>query len=343
MEYHQTMLLSDHSYPHFNVYSQADIEGLVNKRPGETKLGEHVHTIPEEHPVSYLAELPGRFVLLGIPEDIGVRANGGIGGTQSLWVPALKAILNRQYKDDTGSLTVLGAFNFERWMDHSLEETSMALRQRVAQIDDAVFPVIEEIVKAGKVPIVIGGGHNNAYPILKGASGVREAPVNCINLDAHSDYRPMEGRHSGNGFRYARNEGYLSRYAVIGLHEAYNSIEILRDLEADPDLHYSFYEEIFLKESQTFHDAVAAAITHTKGQPTGIELDLDCIAGVLSSAATPSGITVLQARQYLHWCSQSVDVAYLHITEGAVQLRDGREDGSTAKLIAYLVGDFLRG
>nr|WP_233167177.1 arginase family protein [Pedobacter sp. ASV2] len=33
-----------------------------------------------------------------------------------------------------------------------------------------VFPIIEKIVAAGKVPIVIGGGHNNAYPIIKGSS-----------------------------------------------------------------------------------------------------------------------------------------------------------------------------
>ncbi len=35
------------------------------------------------------------------------------------------------------------------------------------------------------------------------------AQINSINLDAHSDFRPAEGRHSGNGFRYAEEDGYL--------------------------------------------------------------------------------------------------------------------------------------
>jgi formiminoglutamase len=335
------MFLPDQAHPQFDVYSQADINALVNVRAGETKLGQRVNTLPKGADISHLAEMEGRCVLIGIPEDIGVRANGGVGGTQSLWQPALRAILNRQYVEAMESLIVLGAFNFDNWIDISLGETPEELRARVAMIDAVVAPLIEDIVGADKVPIVIGGGHNNAYPLLKGTAQAIGLRLGCINLDAHSDYRALEGRHSGNGFRYARSEGYLSRYAVIGLHQAYNSVEILKDFNQDPGLHYSLYEDIFLKETQTFRTAVDAAIAHTTNHPTGLELDLDCIQGVLSSAATPGGITVLQARQYLHWCTRKVDVAYLHLTEGAVQLRDGRTDSSTAKLIAYLIGDFL--
>jgi arginase family enzyme len=32
--------------------------------------------------------------------------------------------------------------------------------------------------------------------------------VNAINFDAHSDFRILEGRHSGNGFSYAYEEGF---------------------------------------------------------------------------------------------------------------------------------------
>jgi formiminoglutamase len=166
--------------------------------------------------------------------------------------------------------------------------------------------------------------------------------VNCINLDAHSDYRMMEGRHSGNGFRYAKADGYLARYAIVGLHRNYNSNAVLSDLSEDADIHHAFYEDIFLWQEQSFKEAITAAIAHTKGLPTGIELDLDCIERVLSSAATPCGITTLEARQYLVQCAGTAKPAYLHLTEGAAELRDGRKDGSTAKLIAYLVSDFIK-
>jgi formiminoglutamase len=128
---------------------------------------------------------------------------------------------------------------------------------------------------------------------------------------------------------------------MVGLHRAYNSGAVLKDLASDPSLHFSFYEDIFLEEQLSFNDAVDSALRHTAGKPAGIELDLDCIKGVLSSAVTPSGIDVLQARQYLHHCMRKADVAYVHITEGAVRLRDGREDISTAKLIAYLIRDVI--
>ena len=64
--------------------------------------------------------------------------------------------------------------------------------------------------------------------------------------------------------------------------------------------------------------------------------------GVLSSAATPAGLSALHARQYLHFTAQDAKVAYLHICEGAGQLTDGRRDESTGKLISYLVTDFMK-
>jgi formiminoglutamase len=70
-----------------------------------------------------------------------------------------------------------------------------------------------------KIPVVIGGGHNNAYPLLKGAAkGLQQAQqtplpqINCINLDAHTPVTgPEEGRHSGNAFRYAESDGFLQK------------------------------------------------------------------------------------------------------------------------------------
>jgi formiminoglutamase len=57
-------------------------------------------------------------------------------------------------------------------------------------------------------------GHNNAYGCIKGAAkGLYKAgiiplvQINAINLDAHADFRPLEGRHSGNAFRYADEDG----------------------------------------------------------------------------------------------------------------------------------------
>jgi formiminoglutamase len=50
--------------------------------------------------------------------------------------------------------------------------------------------------------------------------------INAINFDAHSDFRILEGRHSGNGFSYAYEEGFLKNI-VFGLHENYTSKSVL--------------------------------------------------------------------------------------------------------------------
>ncbi|MEO6254190.1 MAG: arginase family protein, partial [Ferruginibacter sp.] len=216
-------------------------------------------------------------------------------------------------------------------------------------IDEEVENLVKVIASAKKIPIIIGGGHNNAYPVIKGvAKGLHKADmiplsqINCINLDAHADYNVAEGRHSGNGFRYAEEDGYLGKYCMVGLHENYITQNVLVDIHNNPFLDYISYEEIFIHERKNFIQAVAHATGFTEDTYTGIELDLDCVENTLSSALTPSGITPLLARKYICFTAQDAKVAYLHISEGATQLADGRKNESTGKLISYLVSDFIK-
>lgn len=152
----------------------------------------------------------------------------------------------------------------------------------------------------------------------------------------------MEGRHSGNAFRYAEADGYLGKYCIVALHENYIPQNVLTDIHANPFIQYSSYEDIFIHEKLNFIQAVAHASGFTEDTQTGIELDLDSIQNVLSSACSPSGITTLQARQYINFAATDSKVAYLHISEGACQLTDGTKDDRTGKLISYLVSDFFK-
>ncbi|RYZ52675.1 MAG: arginase [Sphingobacteriales bacterium] len=328
----------------FNLITRAEIDSYIYKRPGETKLGETVSVLDGSDWQFELRESSAQFVLIGIPEDIGVRANFGLGGAQHLWKPVLKSLLNVQETEilQGSKLAVLGAFGFEQLM-HEAEGASVEkLRELVSRVDDLVYPVIQSISACGKIPLVIGGGHNNAYPIIKGLSRSIKQQINCLNLDAHSDYRAIEGRHSGNGFRYAKMDGYLNKYAVIGLHQSYNSQSVLNELASDKDIRYSFYEDLFLSGQLEFQSAIDDALRFASGARTGIEIDLDCIENALSSAASPCGITPLQARKFIISCARFAEVAYLHITEGTVKLADGRENVLTAKLVAYIITDFIR-
>lgn len=344
---------------HFKFYNKQDILSLTKLRRFETKLGERIEFVQDPADLeTSIKNSSATYILFGIPEDIGVRANQGVGGAETAWVPFLQSFLNIQSNDFLGGeeILLLGHFNFddiETLIDKNAfneEEKLEALRHAVNTIDDEVEMLANIITTAGKIPLVVGGGHNNAYPLLKGAAkGLHKAgkiplaQINCINLDAHSDYRPMEGRHSGNAFRYAEEDGYLQKYCIIGLQENYLPQNIWVDMVNNPFMDCITYEDIFVHEKRSFMQAVAHATGFTEDTLTGIEIDIDCIQGALSSATTPVGIPPVYARQFISFAALDTKPAYLHICEGATKLDDGRSNETTGKLISYLVSDFIKG
>jgi formiminoglutamase len=335
------------------VYTQTDGDRLVRSRKHETKIGEQcAYATSAESWEKELNESPCRFVLLGIPEDIGVKANYGRGGAHTAWKPALESFLNQQSNAflDGKSVFVLGHVFVDDLMESASALSTKtakdieALRKLVSELDGRVSDVIERIVKSGKIPVIVGGGHNNAYPIIKGCSKAKASAVNVINCDPHSDYRPLEGRHSGNGFSYAREENYLSRYSVFGLHEQYNTAQVLCDFsKQNSHLFYTSYEDIFIRESKTFSGALDHNIGFVKDAACGVEIDLDAITNVPSSAKTSSGISPVQGRQYAYRCGRQLNALYFHIAEGAPVLSHIKADNKTGKLIAYLITDFMKG
>lgn len=343
---------------HFKAYSKQDVLALVKLRRFETKLGERVQVLMDpQSPAESIKGLTAKYVVLGIPEDIGVKANYGTGGTGTAWLSFMQSFLNVQSNDFlTGEdIAVIGHFDFgdiqyliER-NAHDEEERVEAYRHAVNTIDEEVESLVKAIVSAGKIPIVVGGGHNNSYPLLKGAAkGLHQLQliplpqINCINLDAHTDYRPAEGRHSGNGFRYAEDDGFMQKYCIIGVHENYLPQNVWIDIVNNPFIDMITFEDIFIHEKRSFRQAVSHAISFTDDNYNGIELDLDCVENTLSSACTPSGISTVHARQYVNLCAAHAKPCYLHLCEGATRLTDGRSNESTGKLISYLVTDFVK-
>lgn len=316
------------------IYTQSDVLALVNKREGEIKLGEKVQIISD---LSDLNSSSAKFVLLGIPEDIGVRANFGVGGTKTVFNAALKALLNIQSNSflHGDELLVLGHFEIEEPTQTNLE----ALRNKVSEIDSLVAPIIQKIVAAGKVPIVIGGGHNNAYPIIKGISEALQQPINVVNIDAHADLRnTKEGRHSGNGFSFALQENYMKAYRVFGLHQNYMHQNLATYLQENPNLKAFCFEDILQSDKTVLENWLA--FTQNIPSPCGLEIDLDSIENVLSSAVSPSGFALNDVRKML--LSANKTFSYLHICEGATALANGQQDLKTGKTVAYLVSDFVK-
>lgn len=337
---------------HLKIFTNKNLAQLTSYRSGEIKFGEKVQIIPPEVSVGeFLSTTTAEFVLFGIPEDIGVRANGGRKGAASAWKDAVKSILNIQNnKFCKGSnLIILGHLDFAKEIEiaDNLVLNDLEQRQKiynlVSKIDKEVSHLVSLIVKSGKIPIIIGGGHNNAYGNIKGSALAKGQQVNAINFDAHSDFRALEGRHSGNGFSYAFDEGFLRKYFAFGLHENYNSKSVMENLRKnDERIQFNTYEEIKIRQSKSYSTELENALSFISDDFFGIELDLDSLLGVASSAMTPTGFSIEDARRFVDYFGRNKNSIYLHIAEGAPDLADQNTQHLVGKLIAYLITDFMK-
>nr|WP_299032796.1 formimidoylglutamase [uncultured Tenacibaculum sp.] len=328
------------------IFNEKDIQEFVTPREGETKLGECVAVIDSKKELqSALENSDASFVILGVPEDIGVRMNGGNGGAHTAFIPALKSFLNTQQNQfiDGNDILVLGYLDcLDDVYDFDVSDREKG-DLLVKAIDKELSKLIKIIVESGKTPIIIGGGHNNAYGNIKGLSEGKNQPVNVINLDAHTDLRRLEERHSGNGFSYALQEGFINHYFMFGLHENYTPQYIFEMIHDSLNLEYNTFEELEVYQSTSFESELQRAKNFIQEQPFGIEIDLDCIQHFPSSAMTPSGFTPQQARRFTHYFGKLQNASYLHICEGApAVVKDEIADGQVGKYISYLISDFIK-
>ncbi|OCB74860.1 formimidoylglutamase [Flavobacterium crassostreae] len=334
------------------LFTPNDLAKITNHRSGEIKFGEKMLTVQKGiDPISFLTNCAAQYVLFGIPEDIGVRANFGRPGTASAWQNAIKNIANIQHNrfnkgNDIlilGHLDVLEQMKEVASLDFNDIDDRSKLSQLVQQIDKEVAHIVFHIVKSGKTPIIIGGGHNNSYGNIKGTALAKGKPINAINFDAHSDFRILEGRHSGNGFSYAYEEGFLNHYFIFGLHENYTSKSVL-DLikKTENRVRYTTYDSINVRKEKAFVPEMENALDFIQTAFFGLEIDLDAIPNIASSAMTPSGFSVEELRQFVSFFGKNKNASYLHICEGAPDLGEEKNNHLIGKLIAYLVTDFIK-
>ncbi len=315
------------------MMTQAWLDTYLSTRDGETKLGQQVqllsqvNTQPSElkHALVQAKNQGVQFVILGISEDAGPRANLGRGGSSTAFNAAMSQLLNLQsnrYLNGSECL-ILGNIEPKQLDTHASTEQ---LRQATAELDHQVIEVISHILAAELEPIVIGGGHNNAYGLLMALKSHFNQAAAAVNLDPHSDFRPREGRHSGNGFSYAAANGALAYYHVLGLHELKNSETTLEQLSLFGGEWHSF-QQIWVRREVSLEEALKAIANNLNQTqlPVALELDVDAIAKMPSSASTFAGVPLLDACHYIHYIAKHCQTAYLHIAEAAPQCHEAGE------------------
>lgn len=337
---------------HLIPFTQSLSQQLVSSRVGETKLAQTVFYSDQNTPLTATLTAAKnnqvRFVIFGIGEDIGPRANLGRGGSSDAFNSAMAQFLNLQsnrFLSGTECL-VLGQIKTN---DLQLAEgaDADALRANVEQLDERVIALTRQVMAAGLEPIVIGGGHNNAYGLLMSVKHSFGKKAAAVNLDPHSDFRPREGRHSGNGFSYAAASGALGYYHVLGMHELKNSEETLEQLSAFGG-HWHTLQSIWVRREITLEDALSGIVTKLNNSqlPVALELDLDAITNMPSSASTAAGVPLIDALQYVYKIARNTPCAYLHLAEAAPSCHvAGIEAGyrETGQSISELIYTYIQG
>lgn len=333
---------------HLRFLDLYHLQDNVFPRKGETKFGEAVQLVES---LEDLKNKKLQFVIIGILEDIGVRANLGRQGCatafQHILAPLCNIQINRFLHADNIALGPIldfkdlmeSAKNLDPNRDADLER----LRELTATIDEEVSALIKAVASEGLIPIVVGGGHNNSYGIIKGMSQALKGDIDVLNIDPHADYRALEGRHSGNGFSYARKEGYLGRYAVFGMHESYNNQDILEKFRAASDLYYLTYDELLTFSTEERDRLFKDALRWLGPGPIGLELDMDSITGYPVSALNASGFTMRQVRTLVKTAAALGAPRYFHLAEAAPDLANNAMEAElSAKAMVYLITDFIK-
>lgn len=324
-----------------HLYSRKTIKELYAPREGEIKFGDRIRFLENSEDLQHT---PGRLVLLGIPEDIGVRANYGVPGTAKAWETCLKHLLNIQHNRFTHpeDLILLGALDCSSPMQKAgnIDQEDPNYREKlgdlVQEIDAMVSRIVKDIIAAGKFPVIIGGGHNNAYGNIKGTAMALEKQINVLNLDAHTDLRRLEHRHSGNGFSFAFKEGFLKKYAVFGLSRNYTPQYIFEAMEASENISFRLFEELPY-DPQSLMEAFKEQLDFVRKEDFGLEIDCDVIRDFPSSAKSPSGFSLEQIRSFITLVAGSPHCRYLHLCEAAPE---PDQESQIGKALAYLITDF---
>ena len=320
------MKTSQHNHFTFRSDISDKVARLTQSRIGENRVGDCLPLNWKDSSVQY--------VLLGISESIGPQANYGRPGSEKAFDAFLNVFSNMQLTSNLLplSIAIAGEISCESSFT-TIEEA----RNWVIDLDEFVTEILKPIIELGKIPIIIGGGHNNAFPIIQ-AFAQNNKSLAVINMDAHADCRALEGRHSGNPFSYAMDQKLLASYGVFGLHKAFNNQETIHFLLKN-NVQFGYFDEYVFNPNQFLLDLRKYLSMVTHEEFVGVELDLDCIANVPSSAMSPIGFTINDAQHYIRECLLSKQVGYFHFPEGAViQVGDDRIVG---RILAQFVFDIL--
>lgn len=278
-------------------------------------------------------------VLLGAPQHIGVERNGGRPGTAegpSAFRRAFAKLTISAFEHhiSSGKLILADAGDIE------------TEGKTLEQIHDEQYDVVEELLSNGCIPIVIGGGHDTAWPTIRALESMAK-PYGVVNIDAHADVRPLKdgGRaHSGSPFHQMLTQpsSHLAPggFAEFGLQASSVAAAHLQAVR-QAGMHVCMLDDVRSTGVMLAWEQVWSRIAGSGS--VYVSLDLDAIASAYApgvSAPAADGFTPAELASVLRHAGASGVLRAFDV----VELNPSYDlDNRTAKLAATLTYSVIEG
>ncbi|MCH7624703.1 MAG: arginase family protein [Chloroflexi bacterium] len=241
-------------------------------------------------------------------------------------------------------------FGTRGFYDHDADQVYLSYElenKRIADVGDAdVWPTdvegtfrriteaVEGILKAGAMPVVLGGDHAITFPVVRAYS----EPLHVVHFDAHIDYSPfMHGFEYSNShaFRHIHHMSHVQSLTQVGIRSLRNVKDWVDDSISDGN------RVIGMAESRELGPKGLAELL-PEGARCYVSIDIDVldmplVPGCVS--AEPNGMSYAELRDDLFALAEHLDIVGFDLVEVNPQLDVGT--GITSYLAAHTILEFL--
>ncbi|MBZ0305651.1 MAG: formimidoylglutamase [Anaerolineae bacterium] len=264
-------------------------------------------------------------VLLGCPQDEGVRRNKGRVGAAS----APDTIRSYFYRLAAPEI-------FPRIFDLGNTRIASTLEATHQQHRD----IVRQVIRDGKTLVVLGGGNDVSYPDCAGVA-LEIADILAFNVDAHFDVRADSPCNSGTPYRQLIEEGLIvpQKFYEMGWQPFGNSSTYLHYLNDHKVHHYSIHKIREIGVPTVFQ----TILSNMTVDAIFWGLDMDVVQAADApgvSAPNPTGLTSAEFCKIAEIAGQDSRSRLFEITEVNPTYDI---DGRTCRLAAAAIFYFLLG
>ena len=282
--------------------------------PNDVRFGDVVRTDPEAYALA-------RAVILGCPQDEGVRRNRGRVGARRAPAEIRRALYRYPVSEDHQDLALMDVGDVR--LAETLEETH-----------ERLLRTVRSLLQDGKKVVVLGGGNDISYPDCRALRAIARLPL-VLNIDRHLDVRADTPRNSGTPYRQLLEEGTIipSLFHEVGINSYGNSPTYLQYVR-DAGAHIHLLGDL---RAAGVGPAVRSLVGASEADGIFFGFDMDVVRAVEApgvSDPSPMGLTAREVCEIADVAAADPRTRIIEITEVNPEFD---RDGITSKLAANVI------